>query len=92
MVPGALIAENSEMKTKLKDQGSPPRYLKNEIKCFLILGRYKLLFLCGVMCMHFRSLSRGGISKPCASSDSVKGLEEMRAHYIKALSKIKCKY
>uniref|UniRef100_A0A8C3GXQ4 Centrosomal protein 152 n=1 Tax=Corvus moneduloides TaxID=1196302 RepID=A0A8C3GXQ4_CORMO len=36
------------------------------------------------------SLSRGGISKPCASSDSVKGLEEMRAHYIKAVSKIKC--
>ncbi|XP_053844828.1 centrosomal protein of 152 kDa [Vidua macroura] len=61
MVPGALIAQNSEMKTKLKDQGSPPR-----------------------------SLSREGISKPCASSDSVKGLEEMRAHYIKALSKIKC--
>uniref|UniRef100_A0A803V520 Centrosomal protein 152 n=1 Tax=Ficedula albicollis TaxID=59894 RepID=A0A803V520_FICAL len=61
MVPGALIAENSKTKTKLKDQGSPPR-----------------------------SLSRGGISKPCASSDSVKGLEEMRAHYIKALSKIKC--
>ncbi|XP_056356022.1 centrosomal protein of 152 kDa isoform X1 [Oenanthe melanoleuca] len=61
MVPGALIAENSKMKTKLKDQGSPPR-----------------------------SLSRGGISKSCASSDSVKGLEEMRAHYIKALSKIKC--
>ncbi|KAM7039519.1 centrosomal protein of 152 kDa isoform 2-T2 [Acridotheres tristis] len=61
MVPGALIAENSETKTKLKDQGSPPR-----------------------------SLSGGGISKPCASSDSVKGLEEMRAHYIKALSKIKC--
>ncbi|NWZ61481.1 CE152 protein, partial [Acrocephalus arundinaceus] len=62
MVPGALIAENSEMKTKLKDRGgSLPR-----------------------------SLSRGGISKPCASSDSVKGLEEMRAHYIKALSKIKC--
>ncbi|XP_039933570.1 centrosomal protein of 152 kDa isoform X2 [Hirundo rustica] len=61
MVPGALIAENSEMKTKLKDQESPPR-----------------------------SLSRGGISKPCTSSDSVKGLEEMRAHYIKALSKIKC--
>ncbi|NXH39737.1 CE152 protein, partial [Dicaeum eximium] len=61
MVPGALIAQNSEMKTKLKDQGSPPR-----------------------------SLSRGGISKPCASSDSVKGLEEMRAHYVKALSKIKC--
>ncbi|NXR24947.1 CE152 protein, partial [Cinclus mexicanus] len=61
MVPGALIAENSETSTKLKDQGSPPR-----------------------------SLSRGGIPKPCASSDSVKGLEEMRAHYIKALSKIKC--
>ncbi|XP_064245512.1 centrosomal protein of 152 kDa isoform X5 [Passer domesticus] len=61
MVPGALIAQNSEMKTKLKDQGSPPR-----------------------------SLPREGISKPCASSDSVKGLEEMRAHYIKALSKIKC--
>ncbi|XP_041325253.1 centrosomal protein of 152 kDa isoform X3 [Pyrgilauda ruficollis] len=61
MVPGALIAQNSDMKTKLKDQGSPPR-----------------------------SLSREGISEPCASSDSVKGLEEMRAHYIKALSKIKC--
>ncbi|NXG95351.1 CE152 protein, partial [Loxia leucoptera] len=60
MVPGALIAQNSEMKTKLKDQGSPPR-----------------------------SLSGEGVSKPCASSDSVKGLEEMRAHYIKALSKIK---
>ncbi|NXC09073.1 CE152 protein, partial [Orthonyx spaldingii] len=61
-VPGTLIADNSEMKTELKDQGSPPR-----------------------------SLSRGDISKPCASSDSVKGLEEMRAHYIKAVSKIKCK-
>ncbi|NWT64974.1 CE152 protein, partial [Prunella himalayana] len=61
MVPGALIAQNSEMKTKLKNQGSPSR-----------------------------SLSREGISQPCASSDSVKGLEEMRAHYIKALSKIKC--
>uniref|UniRef100_A0A8C9MQI4 Centrosomal protein 152 n=1 Tax=Serinus canaria TaxID=9135 RepID=A0A8C9MQI4_SERCA len=60
MVPEALIAQNSEMKTKLKDQGSPPR-----------------------------SLSGEGVSKPCASSDSVKGLEEMRAHYIKALSKIK---
>lgn len=24
----ALIAENSEMKTKLKDLGTPPRYLK----------------------------------------------------------------
>ncbi|KAL9838238.1 centrosomal protein of 152 kDa isoform 5-T5 [Geothlypis trichas] len=61
MVPEALIAQNSEMKNKLKDQGSPPR-----------------------------SLSMEGMSKPCASSDSVKGLEEMRAHYIKALSKIKC--
>ncbi|XP_017925361.3 centrosomal protein of 152 kDa isoform X3 [Manacus vitellinus] len=57
----ALITEDSEMKTKLNDQGSPPR-----------------------------TLSKGGISKPCASSDSVKGLEEMRAHYIKAVSKIKC--
>ncbi|XP_017660744.1 PREDICTED: centrosomal protein of 152 kDa isoform X2 [Lepidothrix coronata] len=37
-----------------------------------------------------RTLSKGGVSKPCASSDSVKGLEEMRAHYIKAVSKIKC--
>ncbi|XP_027744755.1 centrosomal protein of 152 kDa isoform X4 [Empidonax traillii] len=57
----APITEDSEMKTKLNDQGSPPR-----------------------------TLSKGGISKPCASSDSVKGLEEMRAHYIKAVSKIKC--
>ncbi|KAM9270593.1 LOW QUALITY PROTEIN: centrosomal protein of 152 kDa [Cariama cristata] len=57
----ALIAENSEMKTKLKDLGTPPR-----------------------------SLSKGGISKPCTSSVSVKGLEEMRAQYIKAVSKIKC--
>ncbi|XP_064578441.1 centrosomal protein of 152 kDa isoform X3 [Zonotrichia leucophrys gambelii] len=61
MVSGGLIAQNSVVKTKLKDQGSLPR-----------------------------SLSSEGISKPCASSDSVKGLEEMRAHYIKALSKIKC--
>ncbi|XP_063268745.1 centrosomal protein of 152 kDa isoform X2 [Prinia subflava] len=60
-VPRTLIAENSDMDTKLEDHGSPPR-----------------------------SLLRGGVSKPCASSDSVKGLEEMRAHYIKALSKIKC--
>ncbi|XP_071424634.1 centrosomal protein of 152 kDa isoform X2 [Pithys albifrons albifrons] len=37
-----------------------------------------------------RTLSKGEVSKPCASSDSVKGLEEMRAHYIKAVSKIKC--
>ncbi|KAF1463620.1 hypothetical protein FQV08_0003490, partial [Pygoscelis antarcticus] len=57
----ALIAENSEMKTKLKDLGTPPR-----------------------------SLSKGGVSKPCTSCDSVKGLEEMRAQYIKAVSKIKC--
>ncbi|XP_065544597.1 centrosomal protein of 152 kDa isoform X3 [Lathamus discolor] len=57
----ALIAENSGMKTKLKDLGTPPR-----------------------------SLSKGGVSKPCTSSDSVKGLEEMRAQYIKAVSKIKC--
>ncbi|KAM6125450.1 LOW QUALITY PROTEIN: centrosomal protein of 152 kDa [Phoenicopterus ruber ruber] len=57
----ALVAENSEMKTKLKDLRTPPR-----------------------------SLSKGGISKPCTSSDSVKGLEEMRAQYIKAVSKIKC--
>ncbi|XP_057252865.1 centrosomal protein of 152 kDa isoform X4 [Pezoporus wallicus] len=57
----ALIAENSGMKAKLKDLGTPPR-----------------------------SLSKGGVSKPCTSSDSVKGLEEMRAQYIKAVSKIKC--
>ncbi|KAK4820676.1 hypothetical protein QYF61_003084 [Mycteria americana] len=57
----ALIAENSEMKTKLKDLGTPPR-----------------------------SLSKGGVSKPCTSCDAVKGLEEMRAQYIKAVSKIKC--
>ncbi|XP_014799763.1 PREDICTED: centrosomal protein of 152 kDa isoform X2 [Calidris pugnax] len=57
----ALIAENSEMKSKLKDLGTPPR-----------------------------SLSKGGVSKPCTSCDSVKGLEEMRAQYIKAVSKIKC--
>ncbi|XP_052664415.1 centrosomal protein of 152 kDa isoform X2 [Harpia harpyja] len=56
-----LTAENSEMKTKLKDLGTPPR-----------------------------SLSKGGVSKPCTSCDSVKGLEEMRAQYIKAVSKIKC--
>ncbi|NXY03922.1 CE152 protein, partial [Pteruthius melanotis] len=87
---GALIAENSEMKTKLKDQESPPRYLKKLNKMISYFGKMQVAFLCSVMCMHFRSLSRGGISKPCASSDSVKGLEEMRAHYIKAVSKIKC--
>ncbi|NXD80974.1 CE152 protein, partial [Halcyon senegalensis] len=57
----ALIAENSEMKTKLKDLGTP-----------------------------VRSLSKGDLSKYCTSCDSVKGLEEMRAQYIKAVSKIKC--
>ncbi|XP_009978768.1 PREDICTED: centrosomal protein of 152 kDa [Tauraco erythrolophus] len=57
----ALIAENSEMKTKLKDLETPSR-----------------------------SLSKGDVSKPCTSCDSVKGLEEMRAQYIKAVSKIKC--
>ncbi|XP_010283998.1 PREDICTED: centrosomal protein of 152 kDa [Phaethon lepturus] len=56
----ALTAENSEMKTKLKELETSQR-----------------------------SLSKGGISKPCPSSDSVKGLEEMRAQYIKAVSKIK---
>lgn len=30
-VLGALIVEDSEMKMKLKDQGSPPRYLKNKM-------------------------------------------------------------
>ncbi|XP_068266852.1 centrosomal protein of 152 kDa [Nyctibius grandis] len=57
----ALSAENSDMRTKLKDLGTPPR-----------------------------SLSKGGVSKPCTSCDCVKGLEEMRAQYIKAVSKIKC--
>ncbi|XP_067161821.1 centrosomal protein of 152 kDa [Apteryx mantelli] len=56
----ALIAENSEMKIKLKDLRTPPR-----------------------------SLSEGAISKHCTSCDSVKGLEEMRVQYIKAVSKIK---
>lgn len=41
--------------------------------------------------MHFRSLSEEGVSKPCMSCDAVKGLEEMRAQYIKAVNKIKCK-
>ncbi|NWS67804.1 CE152 protein, partial [Crotophaga sulcirostris] len=56
-----LIAENSEVKTKLKDLGTPPR-----------------------------SLSKGGVSKPCTSCDSLKGLEEMRAQYMKTVNKIKC--
>uniref|UniRef100_A0A8C0ET87 Centrosomal protein 152 n=1 Tax=Bubo bubo TaxID=30461 RepID=A0A8C0ET87_BUBBB len=60
-VLGALIAQNSETKTKPKDLGTPPR-----------------------------SLSKGGISKLCTSCDSVKGLEEMRAQYIKTVNKIKC--
>ncbi|XP_035170475.1 centrosomal protein of 152 kDa isoform X2 [Oxyura jamaicensis] len=36
-----------------------------------------------------RSLSDGGVSKPCTSCCSVKGLEEMRALYITTVSKIK---
>ncbi|XP_038276089.1 centrosomal protein of 152 kDa isoform X6 [Dermochelys coriacea] len=36
-----------------------------------------------------RSLSEGAISKPCTSCDGVKGLEEMRSQYIKAVGKIK---
>uniref|UniRef100_A0A8C8SX28 Centrosomal protein 152 n=1 Tax=Pelusios castaneus TaxID=367368 RepID=A0A8C8SX28_9SAUR len=36
-----------------------------------------------------RSLSEGAISKPCASCDGVKALEEMRSQYIKAVGKIK---
>ncbi|XP_071424636.1 centrosomal protein of 152 kDa isoform X4 [Pithys albifrons albifrons] len=86
----AQITENSEM-TKLKDQGSPPRYFKKAKQDdYFFLVSYKLLFLCSVAFMYFRTLSKGEVSKPCASSDSVKGLEEMRAHYIKAVSKIKC--
>ncbi|XP_069722793.1 centrosomal protein of 152 kDa [Phaenicophaeus curvirostris] len=57
----ALTAENSEVKTRLKDLGTPSR-----------------------------SLSKGGVSKPCTSCDSLKGLEEMRAQYMKTVSKIKC--
>ncbi|KAM6387869.1 centrosomal protein of 152 kDa isoform 2-T2 [Pluvialis apricaria] len=87
----ALIAENSEMKTKLKDLETPPRYLKKIcLNKLIIFVRYKLLFLYNVTYVRFRSLSKGGISKPCTSCDSVKGLEEMRAQYIKAVSKIKC--
>ncbi|XP_021262936.1 centrosomal protein of 152 kDa isoform X3 [Numida meleagris] len=56
----SLIAENTEMKAKLKDVGSSPRLL-----------------------------SKGSVSKACTSCGSVKGLEEMRAQYIKAVSKIK---
>ncbi|XP_053934079.1 centrosomal protein of 152 kDa [Cuculus canorus] len=37
-----------------------------------------------------RSLSRGGVPKPCTSCESLKGLEEMRAQYVKTVSKIKC--
>ncbi|XP_067411899.1 centrosomal protein of 152 kDa isoform X2 [Emydura macquarii macquarii] len=36
-----------------------------------------------------RSLSEGAISKPCTSCAGVKGLEEMRSQYIKAVGKIK---
>uniref|UniRef100_A0A8C0QP79 Centrosomal protein 152 n=1 Tax=Chelonoidis abingdonii TaxID=106734 RepID=A0A8C0QP79_CHEAB len=46
---------------------------------------YKVLH---VLCA-FRSLSEGAISKPCTSCDGVKGLEEMRSQYIKAVGKIK---
>ncbi|XP_040425698.1 centrosomal protein of 152 kDa isoform X2 [Cygnus olor] len=56
----ALTAENSEVKAKLRDLGTPPR-----------------------------SLSDGGVSKPCTSCCPVKGLEEMRALYITTVSKIK---
>ncbi|XP_015728504.1 centrosomal protein of 152 kDa isoform X2 [Coturnix japonica] len=55
-----LIAENTEMKAKLKDVGTSPRLL-----------------------------SKGSVSKACSSCGSVKGLEEMRAQYIKSVSKIK---
>ncbi|NXE48856.1 CE152 protein, partial [Casuarius casuarius] len=51
----------------------------------------KLPFLCCMTCVLFRSLSEGAISKPCTSCDTVKGLEEMRVQYIKAVSKIKSK-
>ncbi|NXU70536.1 CE152 protein, partial [Oreotrochilus melanogaster] len=54
-----LIAENSEMKAKLRNLESLPR-------------------------------SKGDVLKPCTSCDSVKGLEELRAQYIKAVNKIKC--
>ncbi|NXC45079.1 CE152 protein, partial [Penelope pileata] len=56
----ALIAENTEMKAKLKGVGTSPRLL-----------------------------STGDVSKPCTSCGSVKGLEEMRSQYIKAVSRIK---
>ncbi|XP_042748608.1 centrosomal protein of 152 kDa-like [Lagopus leucura] len=59
----SLIAENTEMKAKLKDMGTSPRLL-----------------------------SKGNVSKACSSCGSVKGLEEMRAQYIKSVSKIKSKY
>ncbi|OXB63251.1 hypothetical protein ASZ78_011200 [Callipepla squamata] len=36
-----------------------------------------------------RTLSKGGISKACTSCDAVKGLEQLRAQYIKAVTKIK---
>ncbi|NXG44792.1 CE152 protein, partial [Psilopogon haemacephalus] len=84
----ALIGENSEMKAKLKDLGTPPRYLKDLSKLGLV--RQKLLFFWSVTYVYFRPLLKGGISKPCMSCDAVKGLEEMRAQYIKAVNKIKC--
>eukprot|EP00076_Gallus_gallus_P044259 XP_025009797.1 centrosomal protein of 152 kDa isoform X7 [Gallus gallus] len=56
----SLIAENTEMKARLKDVGTSPRLQ-----------------------------SKGSVSKACSSCGSVKGLEEMRAQYIKSVSKIK---
>lgn len=56
-----------------------------------MLTTSKLLFECCVTCVLFRSLSDGGVSKPCTSCCSVKGLEEMRALYITTVSKIKSK-
>lgn len=89
------MEENSEMKTKLKDLrmcDTPPRYFKSANKLNskshfvdLVLIRYY------VICVPLRSLSEGAISKPCASFDGLKGLEEMRAQYIKAVGKIKSK-
>uniref|UniRef100_A0A8C3JHP6 Centrosomal protein 152 n=1 Tax=Calidris pygmaea TaxID=425635 RepID=A0A8C3JHP6_9CHAR len=64
--------------------------IQKNLSNLIIFVRYKWLFLCSVTYVHFRSLSKGGVSKPCTSCDSVKGLEEMRAQYIKAVSKIKC--
>ncbi|XP_071611340.1 centrosomal protein of 152 kDa [Heliangelus exortis] len=87
-----LIAENSEMKAKLRNLESLPRYFFKKLKAdfffFFFFVTYKLFFLFGVTYMHFRS--KGAVLKPCTSCDSVKGLEELRAQYIKAVNKIKC--